>query len=66
MRKVITLTEAAERLNIARSSITAAIRRGKLTPIMGGLSGERYIGVYQDEVDELAARKRNNMKGGAR
>ena len=63
MEETITVSEAAKRLRISRSSIYAAIRRKQFKPVYGGIDGRRSVGVYADAVDKLVAMK---MKGGAR
>ena len=68
MEKTMTVSEAARKLRISRSSIYAAMRRGQFKPGYGGIDGRRIVGVYADAVETLAAKamKEHCNKGGAR
>lgn len=63
--KIITLTQASQRLNVSRSSIRRAALKGILTPVHGGLFGRRLIGVTNESIDKLLSlRQMNNAFSG--
>ncbi len=58
--KIITLTQASQRLDVSRSSIRRAALKGILTPVHGGLFGRRIIGVTDESLDKLLSLRQTN------
>ena len=63
--------EAARMLGVSRKAITTAIRNCTLTPVYGGVLGNRTVGVTVESLETVIRRrrdiatKRENAKGGA-
>ena len=57
MQGKYTLSQASQILGVARTTVTHAAQRGLLTPIRGGILGNRIIGVSKDSVDALLSRR---------
>ena len=57
MQRKYTLSQASQILGVARTTVTRAAQQGLLTPIHGGILGNRIIGVSKDSVDALLSRR---------
>lgn len=52
-KKICSIAEAAARLGMSRNATAYAARTGKLTPIFGGLMGNRIVGITIESVEAV-------------
>ncbi len=50
---IITLAEAAERLEVCARTVARGVRQGVLRAKYGGLKKDRIVGAYADSVEAL-------------
>jgi len=64
--KLLTTAEAGARLGVSGRTVQRAVRNGLLRAKLGGIMGDRIIGVEPEAVEELIKRRKANAKKGGR
>ena len=59
MPRVITVQEAATRLDVCKATIVRAVRTGRLRARFAGLMKNRVCGIYEDSVAAIQAKTEN-------
>ncbi len=52
-KKIITVDEAAKKLEVYSGSVRRAVRAGKIRAVFGGVMKDRIKGVYAEDVDAI-------------
>lgn len=60
MQKIVSIREAANRLEVSTRTITRGIHAGVIRAKFGGLYKNRIVGVYAESVEELERARPQN------
>ena len=58
--RATTLTTAGKKLGISRTSVRRATLAGILTPVYGGIFGQRLVGVTDESIEKLLSLRQMN------
>ena len=64
--ELITTFEAGRRLGCSARTVQRAVRNGLLRARLGGIMGDRIIGIDPEAVEELIKRRKANVQKGGR